>query len=306
MITLSVLPVLLPSASAASRFRPVDSGWDSRGRFRVSRLIGFFLARPAPFKPEKRRPRSVDKEEMGSLPSSLVALRPRSPESPRARLARTTVPDAPWVEATRRSPPKLARIRRRRPRRPRRVRLRPDAARASRTGRENAATTSAMAAAARVASRAPRRAREASTRARRPRAPRKALPPSSLTRPRRVLGVPLPARRQPARVERQGDEHPVQGVHGHVPVHDDGGEAQGALRQQAPQERLLPVLPAPQGVTRAGACEACDERERVEERRGRKRGPLASAPTPSETLRGRLEKRRWYRRFVTITKTKQS
>jgi hypothetical protein len=62
-------------------------GWDSRGRFRVSRLIGFFLARPAPFKPEKRRPRSVHNEigitpvvPRGS-PPSLARISPRPPRS---------------------------------------------------------------------------------------------------------------------------------------------------------------------------------------------------------------------------------
>ena len=78
-------------------------------------------------------------------------------------------------------------------------------------------------------------------------------------------------RRLAAGEQRQGDEHPMQGVHADVPVHDDRGEAQGALRQQAPQERLLPVLPPPQGVIWAdhsafGVCDESDGKETV--RRG--------------------------------------
>ena len=71
---------------------------------------------------------------------------------------------------------------------------------------------------------------------------------SHLSDPRRTAPATAAPRRLPARVQRQGDEHPVQGLHGHVPVHHDRGEAQGALRQQAPEARFLPVLPSPEAV----------------------------------------------------------
>ena len=71
---------------------------------------------------------------------------------------------------------------------------------------------------------------------------------SHLSDPRRSPLATAAPRRLPAQVQRPGDEHPVQGVHGHFPVHHVRGEAQGARRQQAPEERFLPVLPPPQAV----------------------------------------------------------
>ena len=92
-------------------------------------------------------------------------------------------------------------------------------------------------------------------------------------------------RRLAAGEQRQSDEHPMQGVHADVPVHDDRGEAQGALRQQAPQERLLPVLPPPQGVMWAdhSAFGVCDESD------GRLR-PSAAARVPRRRRRSSRER----------------
>ena len=69
----------------------------------------------------------------------------------------------------------------------------------------------------------------------------------------------FPHRRQPAQAERRRAEHPVQGVHGDVHLHHCRGQAQGARRQQAPQERLPPMFSPLEGVS----CETCSRYTRA-------------------------------------------
>ena len=111
---------------------------------------------------------------------------------------------------------------------------------------------------------------------------------SHLSDPRRTAPATAAPRRLPARVQRQGDEHPVQGLHGHVPVHHDRGEAQGALRQQAPEARFLPVLPSPEAVNarRAAAEGRAGDVKRTSTPPRRRRGDDRDRAMARELARG--------------------
>ena len=98
----------------------------------------------------------------------------------------------------------------------------------------------------------------------------------------------FPHRRQPAQAERRRAEHPVQGVLGFIYLHHCRGQAQGARRQQAPQEQLPPMFSPLEGVS----CESCSRYTRALRQESRAVGSdrvRRSRPRGSITLGDELE-----------------